>query len=253
MGLSARRFLNSAPTTAESSVTHPHCWTGRRRATASYGHSMRTKFQTHWRLWIYWSSSKRGCASSIDWLSRLLRPQAPGVRRRQGRAAFREDLSRVLARNEILVRDGRGRRHGPDGPPELTEVLRNATFETGDDILDQLLENARAKFTDPSLKVRKEALEKIRTAISHRARRPASAQSAGRALAGPGCDTDHGSSPRRCRQKLPIGRGSGCIANRLQRREGLRSDTASSRRSVCRCPRSLMGIVDPSVVVCHLR
>ena len=47
------------------------------------------------------------------------------------------------------------------GPPDLAPILKSAVFKTGDDTLNELLEDARQKFTSPSLKVRKEALERI--------------------------------------------------------------------------------------------
>jgi hypothetical protein len=79
----------------------------------------------------------------------------------EGKADFRKAVNKVLARNGIafeIDEDGLMVRLGPAG---LAPVLKNAVFKTGDKILDDLLEAAREKFTDPSLDVRKEALEKI--------------------------------------------------------------------------------------------
>jgi hypothetical protein len=45
-------------------------------------------------------------------------------------------------------------------PEEIREALRSATFMTGDDDLNALLETARAKYLDPDLNIRKESLEK---------------------------------------------------------------------------------------------
>lgn len=79
----------------------------------------------------------------------------------RGRAEFRDALNRILARNGIAFEmDGDGIMVRL-GPPELMTVLKKAAFDTGDDVLDELLEDARQKFTDPNLKLRKEALEKI--------------------------------------------------------------------------------------------
>ena len=44
---------------------------------------------------------------------------------------------------------------------EIREALRSATFMTGDDDLNALLETARAKYLDPDLSIRKESLEKL--------------------------------------------------------------------------------------------
>lgn len=79
----------------------------------------------------------------------------------KGRAEFRASLNKILARTGLAFEmddDGIMLRLGP---PELTKLLKRATFKTGDSELDELLEDAREKYMDPSLKVRKEALEKI--------------------------------------------------------------------------------------------
>lgn len=47
------------------------------------------------------------------------------------------------------------------GPPELAKVLENVVFNTGDEILDEILQDAREKFTSSTFKTRKEAVEKI--------------------------------------------------------------------------------------------
>lgn len=79
----------------------------------------------------------------------------------EGQAAFRKDLNTMLARNGIAFEmndDGIMVRLGPG---ELIEDLRSATFKTGDDQLDEFLEDAREKYTSPNVKTRKEALEEI--------------------------------------------------------------------------------------------
>jgi hypothetical protein len=79
----------------------------------------------------------------------------------EGKAEFRKSVNTVLARNGLAFEmddDGIMTRLGP---PELVKVLKGATFNTGDAHLDELLEDAREKFMDPNLKIRKEALEKI--------------------------------------------------------------------------------------------
>ena len=79
----------------------------------------------------------------------------------KGKAEFRASLNKILGRTGLAFEmdsDGIMLRLGP---PELTKVLKSAAFKTGDIELDGLLEDARKKYMDPSLKVRKEALEKI--------------------------------------------------------------------------------------------
>jgi hypothetical protein len=47
------------------------------------------------------------------------------------------------------------------GTPEFAPILKNAVFDTGDAILDEMLEDAIAKFQDRDPKIRRESLEKI--------------------------------------------------------------------------------------------
>ena len=46
-------------------------------------------------------------------------------------------------------------------PTGLQEALASTVFNTGDQVLDRLLETAREKFLNRSLDVRKEGLEKL--------------------------------------------------------------------------------------------
>lgn len=78
-----------------------------------------------------------------------------------GRAEFRARVNRIFARNGIafdLQEDGRIVRLAP---PVVAELLQCAVFRTGDTILETMLETARAKYLEPSLQVRLEALEKL--------------------------------------------------------------------------------------------
>lgn len=78
-----------------------------------------------------------------------------------GRANFREEMNRILARNGIayeLDADGRVTRLAP---PIVGEAMKSAVFRTGDSELDALLETSRTKFLDPDPTIRKEALEKL--------------------------------------------------------------------------------------------
>lgn len=79
----------------------------------------------------------------------------------EGRAEFREEVNRVLARNGLAFELEESGRVVRLGPPALAESLRSAVFKTGDDELDRLLETARTKFLDPDPNVRAEALEKL--------------------------------------------------------------------------------------------
>lgn len=79
----------------------------------------------------------------------------------EGRAAFRDDINRVLARNGLAYE------LNPDGlvvrlaPEVLRKTLVPTVFRTGDDELDSLLEAARSKYLDPDPNVRRESLEKL--------------------------------------------------------------------------------------------
>jgi hypothetical protein len=78
-----------------------------------------------------------------------------------GQSLFRDDVNRILARNGLaynLREDGNIVRLAS---PVLHEALTLAKFRTGDKRLDDLLETARAKFTDPNPAMRREALEKL--------------------------------------------------------------------------------------------
>lgn len=79
----------------------------------------------------------------------------------QGRAAFSEIINRVFARNGIaylLTGAGQVQRIGP---PIVSDALARATFRTGDNYLDKLLEESRRRYFDSDFAVRKDALEKL--------------------------------------------------------------------------------------------
>lgn len=79
----------------------------------------------------------------------------------EGRATFRHDINRILARNGLAYE------LGSDGfvirlaPVVLGDALKSAVFHTGDAQLDSLLEAARKKYLDSDLKIRTESLEKL--------------------------------------------------------------------------------------------
>jgi hypothetical protein len=81
--------------------------------------------------------------------------------RGQGQENFRAAVNKIFARNGIafeLDEDGEVVRTGPTG---LVTALRQAVFNTGDDALDEMLEDARHKILSAKLKLRKEALEEL--------------------------------------------------------------------------------------------
>lgn len=78
-----------------------------------------------------------------------------------GRASFREDVNRILARNRMayeLGEDGKVRRLLP---AVISEALSRTYFRTGEATLDVMLEESRAKFSDPNPLMRREALERL--------------------------------------------------------------------------------------------
>jgi AbiJ N-terminal domain 4 len=77
-----------------------------------------------------------------------------------GRRKFEQEVNRIFERNGMAFQ----LEHGEVtrlAPMVLQEALRGTTFRTGDEILDGLLENARNRFLNRSLDVRREALEKL--------------------------------------------------------------------------------------------
>ncbi|MBI4472758.1 MAG: hypothetical protein HY646_08825 [Acidobacteria bacterium] len=77
-----------------------------------------------------------------------------------GREKFAGDVNRIFERNGVAfeLKEGEIIRIAPT---VLQEVLSGAAFNTGDTILDDLLETARRKFMNHAIEVRREALEKI--------------------------------------------------------------------------------------------
>ncbi len=77
-----------------------------------------------------------------------------------GRSAFEAEINRIFERNGIAyeLKGGEVIRIAPTG---LHEALAETIFKTGDQTLDGLLEDARHKFLNRDLKVRKESLERL--------------------------------------------------------------------------------------------
>ena len=81
--------------------------------------------------------------------------------RAAGRAKFRGDVNRILARNALayeLDDAGQVRRMLP---AVIGEALKRPYLSTGDKLLDNMLEESRVKFSDPDPLVRREALERL--------------------------------------------------------------------------------------------
>ena len=77
-----------------------------------------------------------------------------------GQLKFTMDVNRMFERNGIAfeLRDGEVTRLAPAA---LQETLGRTIFETGDRLLDELLEDARHQFLSRDLKERRRSLEKI--------------------------------------------------------------------------------------------
>ncbi len=79
----------------------------------------------------------------------------------EGKQVFREDINRIFSRNNLAFE------LRPDGqvvrlaPAILGESLSSARFRTGDSTLDGMLEESRAKFLNPSVAIRREAVERL--------------------------------------------------------------------------------------------
>ena len=77
-----------------------------------------------------------------------------------GQSEFRDEINRIFERNGIayeLGMNGQITRTGAGVP----EGIKRVSFNTGDSMLDALLEVAQRKFLDPDPTVRREGLEKL--------------------------------------------------------------------------------------------
>ena len=77
-----------------------------------------------------------------------------------GRTKFEGEVNRLFERNGLAfeLKQGQVTRMAPTG---LQEALAETVFHTGDKALNELLEDARHKFLNRDLKVRRESLEKL--------------------------------------------------------------------------------------------
>jgi hypothetical protein len=78
----------------------------------------------------------------------------------EGRARFADEVNRIFERSGMAfeLRDGEITRLVPDA---IGTALAAALFKTGDQALDQMLEDARRKFLNKDLKVQQESLEDL--------------------------------------------------------------------------------------------
>lgn len=78
-----------------------------------------------------------------------------------GQEEFRATVNRIFGRNGVAFEMLSTGRIVRVLPPVLGEDLRRTVFNTGDRTLDNMLEEARAKFSDRNPLVRREALERL--------------------------------------------------------------------------------------------
>ena len=78
-----------------------------------------------------------------------------------GQEEFRQRVNRIFSRNGISFELQDNGQISRLAPPIANDILKGAIFHTGDNFLDSMLESARAKYLNPSLQVRLEALEKL--------------------------------------------------------------------------------------------
>jgi hypothetical protein len=79
----------------------------------------------------------------------------------QGQEEFRQRVNRIFSRNGIAFELQTTGQISRLAPPVVGDILERAIFRTGDRFLDSMLESARAKYLNPNLQVRLEALEKL--------------------------------------------------------------------------------------------
>ncbi len=78
-----------------------------------------------------------------------------------GQEEFRATVNRIFARNGVAFEMLSNGRIVRILPPVLGDDLKRMVFRTGDRILDNMLEESRAKFTDRNPLLRREGLERL--------------------------------------------------------------------------------------------
>lgn len=97
----------------------------------------------------------------IGWHHDFLRHHHLTFDRAAGQESFRENINRILARNALafeMDEQGKIRRIVP---AVISEALQRTYFQTGDRILDVMLEESRVKFSNPDPLIRREGLERL--------------------------------------------------------------------------------------------
>jgi hypothetical protein len=79
---------------------------------------------------------------------------------KSGQQKFEQEVNRLFERNAIAFQLEQGE-ITRIAPVVLQEMLATTIFDTGDRILDEMLETARSKFLSRSLEVRREGLERL--------------------------------------------------------------------------------------------
>jgi len=79
----------------------------------------------------------------------------------EGQALFLEEINQIFFRNGLVFELNTNGTIERLPPIVLREVLSEATFQTGDQDLDHLLQTARRKFLSPDPDMRRESLEKL--------------------------------------------------------------------------------------------
>lgn len=79
----------------------------------------------------------------------------------KGKQVFREDINRIFSRNSLAFELSPNGQVVRLAPTVLSESLSSARFRTGDSTLDGMLEESRAKFLNPSVTIRREAVERL--------------------------------------------------------------------------------------------
>lgn len=79
----------------------------------------------------------------------------------EGQLELRRNINLIFSRNGLAFELQENGQIIRLAPPIIREVLKTATFQTGDKELNFMLETARTKYLNPDLQMRKESLEKL--------------------------------------------------------------------------------------------
>jgi hypothetical protein len=79
----------------------------------------------------------------------------------EGKDIFRTDINRIFFRNNLAYELDEAGEIVRLAPAVLRESLSSVIFQTGDTMLDAMLEDSRVKFLNPDVAIRREALERL--------------------------------------------------------------------------------------------